>query len=116
MLSEDTFAAGTDERTTMNRGTGQPGYRDRFFVDAEGYLWTVPYGATDGETRTLDVFDPEGRYLGEPRADFSIGLERTAMASVLRGTPVIVRGNHLYAVSFDDLDVPYVVRARVIGR
>ena len=88
----------------------------RSFVDAQGYLWAVPYGANDGETRAFDVFDPEGRYLGEARADFAIGLERTAMPSVGRGTPIIVRGNHLYAVTFDEWDVPYVVRARIDGR
>lgn len=127
-VTDDERAAIEEALRRGNREIGLPGTRQqveipshkpalaRFFVDAQGYLWTVPYGANDGETRTLDVFDPEGRYLGEARANFTIGLERTAMPSVGRGTPIIVRGNHLYAVSFDDWDVPYVVRARIDGR
>lgn len=108
-----------------NREIGLPGSRSspdipthkpaiaRIFVDSRGCLWVVPHGQVDGETHTLDIFDPEGRYLGQATADFPIGLEPSAMAAVLRGTPIVIRGDNLYAVTFDDLDVPYVVRARI---
>ncbi len=108
-----------------NREIGIPGSRSspdipthkpaiaRIFVDSRGYLWVVPYGEVDGETHNLDVFDPDGKYLGQATADFPIGLEPSGMPAVLRGTPIVIRGDNLYAVTFDDLDVPFVVRARI---
>ena len=49
----------------------------------------------------FDVFDPEGRFLGPARADFMVG------------SPLVFVGEYLYAVTRDDLGVPYVVRARI---
>lgn len=77
-----------------------------FVVDHEGRLWVEPTRAPDAP-RELLVFDPEGGFLGSmaidpglrlafPRAHFS--------------------GDHLHAVVTDDLDMPYVVRYRIVGR
>ena len=53
----------------------------------------------------FDVFDPDGRYLG--RIDFPFALSRSPRP--------ILRGNLIYGVTQDELEVPYLVRARVVG-
>lgn len=76
-----------------------------FFEDDERNLWVElqPEAVTD-TTRTFDVFDPDGRYLGLVRVPF-----------VLRGHPApIVRDGFLYGVTLDELDVPYIVKARIV--
>ena len=82
-----------------------PVYYD-FMEDEERYLFVVltsPSGATDTH---VDVFDPGGRYLGEMIAPYAIE----------RGPPPIVRHNRIYLVTKDELDVPYVVVLRILGR
>src|SRR5690606_31057542 len=80
-----------------------------FFEDEERNLWVEvePEGeAVTDTTRTFDVFDPEGRYLGAVRMPF-----------LLRRYPEpIARDGFLYGVVFDELDVPYIVKARVNRR
>lgn len=76
-----------------------------FFEDDEGNIWVElePVDVT-ASTRTFDVFDPDGRYLGPVHVPF-----------VLRGLPApIVRDGFLYGVTFDELDVPYIVKARIV--
>lgn len=75
---------------------------DRFFLDDAGNLWVDPVTARQDDGRVFDVFDPRGRYLGRARSDFSIV-----------GTPAF-RGERLYAVTLDENDIPYVVRARIV--
>lgn len=82
------------------------------FLDDAGYLWvrpdleTPPKGGPTGST--FDVFDPEGRYLGQVRSDVAI------VGWMVR--PRIV-GDRLYAITRDTTtDVAYVVRARIEGR
>jgi hypothetical protein len=50
----------------------------------------------------FDVFDPGGRYLGAVRLPFT------------HNSVPIFRNNALYAVTVDELEVPYVVRARIV--
>jgi hypothetical protein len=76
-------------------------------VDDLGYLWVVPYTADDRAAIAFDVFDPEGRYLG--------AVPTPVTPQRLRPRPV-VRGDALYYVTTDELDVPYVVRVRIEGR
>lgn len=72
-----------------------------FTVDREGYLWVVPQ-IPDSMATALDVFDPEGRYLGR----------RIVSAPIQGATPgPVIRGEHLYAVTRDELGVQYVLRA-----
>jgi hypothetical protein len=78
-----------------------------FLVDDRGYLWVAPVGEGHGEGFALDVFDPDGRYLGKVS---------TPMRSWRVSPRALVRGAHLYYLITDSLDVPYVVRARIIGR
>jgi hypothetical protein len=73
-------------------------------VDDAGYLWVR--GGSGAEGPGFDVFDPEGRYLGWAAADVAAN----------SWVPPRIRGDRLYAVVRDSLDVPYVVRARIEGR
>ena len=79
-----------------------------FFIDDEGNLWVqrrVAGSGGDDEGRLFDLFDAEGRYLGTLRLPFSLP----------RLVPVpIVREGVLHGVTHDELDVPYVVRARIV--
>lgn len=79
----------------------------QLYVDDRSYLWirpTLPENERTPDGVTFDVFDPDGRYLGMARTDFKIpGV-------------MVVRGDHLYAMALDSLDVPYVVRGRIRNR
>ncbi len=79
---------------------------ERFTIDDAGALWVTPVVDGDGKGRTLDVFDPGGRYLGRVVAPFSI----------FANGPLLIRGDRLYAVTTDVDGVPYVVRARIERR
>ncbi|MGD8868822.1 MAG: hypothetical protein PVI01_14435, partial [Gemmatimonadales bacterium] len=74
-----------------------------FFFDDRGDIYVMRVTTMEDDGRLLDVFDPMGRYLGEMRLPFSIR----------RPYPVI-RGSTMWAVTTDTLDVPFVVRARII--
>lgn len=71
-----------------------------FVVDAAGYAWVTPVTADD-EGPVLDVFDPDGRYLG-----------RVALPGRLFGRPLVL-GDRMYAVVQNELEVPFVVRWRI---
>jgi len=75
-----------------------------FHVADDGYLWVEPVTADRADRdRVFDIFDPEGRYLGRIRLPFSAGYP-----------PPIIRGDMILAVTRDELEVPFVVRARVV--
>lgn len=76
-----------------------------FFFDDEGNIWVVPVTTAEQEWRVVDIFDPEGRYLG--RIDLPFRLARPY--------PVI-RDNVMHAVIEDEMEVPYVVRVRIEKR
>lgn len=77
-----------------------------FLIDDQGYFWFAPGARNSDEGWVFDVFDPEGRYLGRTRSNVRLGNLST----------VRIRGEYLYGVTRDELDVPYVVRARILGR
>lgn len=79
---------------------------DRIVVDDQEHLWVLPQLAEAENGRVLDVFDAEGRYLGSVRVPEKLG----------RSRPLLVRGDRLYTVVLDEMEVPYVVRYRVKGR
>ena len=76
-----------------------------FQVAEDGYLWVAPI-LPDTTTlgRVFEIFDPEGRYLGRLRLPF-------AMQS--NPAPLLL-GDHLVAMTQDELGIPYVVRARIV--
>lgn len=77
-----------------------------FTVDRDGYLWVVAQ-IPDSMATALDLFDPEGRYLGR----------RIVSAPIQGASPgPVIRGGHVYAVTRDELGVQYVLRAPLGGR
>ena len=75
-----------------------------FFCDDEGNLWVKRQAVMPGdEDRLFDLFDPEGRYLGELRLPFPLHSDPEP----------IVRDGMLYGVTTDDFGAPNVVRARI---
>jgi hypothetical protein len=72
-----------------------------FFPDDRGNLW-VAATSTEARWRKFDIFDTEGRYLG--RIDSPVVIEQTPL----------FRGDVFYVISRDSMDVPFVVRGRVI--
>jgi len=75
-----------------------------FFLDDEGNIWVEPVTTQEDRGRVFDVFDPAGRFLGSLRLPFALTMN----------PPPLVRGALLYGVSEDELEVPYVVRARIV--
>lgn len=75
-------------------------------VEDRGYLWVVLPNPAGEEGTRLDVFDPEGRYLGQLRSDRTMRLY----------PPPVVRGEVLWAHLTDELDVSYVAGFRIAGR
>src|SRR5690606_38385248 len=75
----------------------------RFFLDDADHIWVEVTPPNEDDPGTvLDVFDPDGRYLGPVRLPFR-----------LWSSPLF-RDGALYAVTTDELEVPYLVRARVV--
>ena len=74
-----------------------------FFFDDRGRIYVVRATTLEDEGKLLDVFDLDGRYLGQVRSPFSI-----------RRPYPIIRGSIMWAVTTDTLGVPFVVRAHII--
>lgn len=80
----------------------RPAFRD-LHVDRRGRLWVEAVTAGEEEAGpALDIFDPRGRYLVRLRSPVPVDLNR-----------MVVRGDRLYMVSRDELDVPMVVRLAI---
>jgi hypothetical protein len=76
---------------------------EEFLFDHEGNIWVLPVTDSARKGRVVDIFDPEGRYLGRIELPFPISTN----------PPPVFRDGYMYAVTEDDLEVPYVVRARI---
>jgi hypothetical protein len=76
---------------------------EEFMFDDEGNLWVQMVAEGDLEGRLFDVFDPQGRYLGEVILPFPVDFYPAP----------IIRNGYLYAVTEDELEVPFVVRALI---
>jgi sugar lactone lactonase YvrE len=73
------------------------------WVDDRGYLWTSRSRPEGAKGTLFDVFDPDGRYLGEVSAPLSL-------------QTVLIRGTALYATATDEDDAPVIVRFRIQRR
>jgi hypothetical protein len=76
---------------------------EEFAFDDRGNLWVQLVAEGDREGRLYDVFDPHGRYLGEVALPFPAEFY----------PPPIIRDGYMFAVTEDELEVPFLVRARV---
>jgi sugar lactone lactonase YvrE len=75
-----------------------------FRVAEDGYLWVNAVQADTGaQRRVFEIFDPEGRFLGEVRLPFPL----------MSSPAPILRPDRLIGVTQDDAGVPYIVRARI---
>lgn len=75
-------------------------------VDDRGYVWVEPSLAAGESAPAFDVFDPEGRYVGRVALPAGVG----------RIFNPVVRGDRIYAVALDEMEVPSVVGFRLEGR
>jgi len=75
-----------------------------FFRDDEGHTWVEVTTSRDEEGHVFDVFDAEGRYLGPVHLPFPLS---TSPLPVLRD-------GVLHGIVRDEMEVTYVVRARVV--
>ena len=75
-----------------------------FTADDQGHLWVCR--ASTAPCTTLDVFDEEGRFMGEVALPFAVQGD----------VRPIIRGSTLVAVTEDSLGVQRLVRARIGGR
>jgi hypothetical protein len=75
-----------------------------FQVGDDGYLWVNAIQSDTGsQRRVFEIFDPEGRFLGEVRLPFPL----------MSYPAPILRRDRLIGVTQDDAGVPYIVRARI---
>jgi hypothetical protein len=84
---------------------------ESIFLDEQSYLWIVPSISEDEPAElprisALDVFDPEGLYLGRVELP-------TKILSVVEPA---IRGDMIVGVTLDELQVPYVVVFDIEGR
>jgi len=83
--------------------THRPAF-NRFVLDDAGCLFVNVPGTDEQVGRLIDVFDPEGRYLG--RMTSPVRLDWMVPPEITR--------DHLLGVTRDDPDVAYVVRLRLV--
>lgn len=76
---------------------------NNFFFDDEGNIWVAVLSATGEVGREFDIFDREGRYLGVVELPFKLQ----------RGRAPVFQDGLLYGTAVDELEVQYVVVARV---
>lgn len=78
---------------------------EAFFFDDDGRLWVRVGAPADDSLRTFDAFDPDdGAYLGTLVT--GLRLESTP--------PPTIRGDTLWGVVRDEMDVQYVVQGRLV--
>lgn len=107
-LLEDMRTANPDAGTVPLRPEHFPETKPAWsslIPDDEGHLWVTPYDFRERPTDRFHIFDVDGRYLGEARSE-------TPVAPY----PIEFHEGHLYGVTRDEFDVPYVVRLRIEGR
>lgn len=76
---------------------------EEFILDSAGNLWVQLVADGDASGRRFDVFDPEGRCLGELLTPFPVAFY----------PPPIIRDGYVYSVTEDELEVPFMVRGRI---
>ncbi|MGD2217830.1 MAG: hypothetical protein PVJ64_13825 [Gemmatimonadales bacterium] len=83
--------------------THKPAF-NRFVLDDAGYLFVNLPDSEGRAGRLIDVFDPEGRYLGR----------MTAPVRLDWMVPPTITRNYLLGMARDELDTSYVVRLRLV--
>ena len=78
----------------------KPAFR-RIGTSPDGHLWVLVTSPAREAAYRFDVYDPEGRYLGEVKTD------------VAWYPRPLFRGDRVYGTTTDSLGVTYLVRARI---
>ncbi len=73
-----------------------------FYRSRDGTLWVRRYIAEGVES--FDIFDDEGRYLGQPELPAGFGSMSVRL----------IRGDRMYVIDTDELGVDYVVRLEIL--
>lgn len=97
----------TDQGGRVDAGripSRKPAYQHVIVDEGDGGIWVRPALPDSHAGAAYDVFDPQGRYLGRVRLP----------SQMSAFPPPVIRGGALYGVSRDSLDVPQVVRARIL--
>ena len=76
---------------------------EQMTFDDEGNIWVWVVGPPEQKDRLLDVFDSVGRYLGRV----------TPPIPISQNTYPVFRNGVMYAVTENDLEVPFVTRLRI---
>jgi hypothetical protein len=84
----------------------RPAFRG-MVIDDRGNLWVEPTVADADQGKVFDVFDPQGRLLGQVRSSVKLSFPEWA------GRPLI-RGDRIYAVSVDADGSTAIVVGRII--
>ncbi|WP_419950448.1 6-bladed beta-propeller [Candidatus Palauibacter sp.] len=103
VMTEMTSAMGVGEWDWSRVPTIKPAVED-IFQSAEGNVWVrTPSG---GDAVLFDVYSGDGAYLGT--ASLGPGL------NLFTQIAPVVRGDLIWMVATDELDVPYAIRARIV--
>lgn len=101
-MRQMTSAMGVGEWDWSRVPTTKPAV-EAIFASAEGNLWVrIP---SHGGGVLFDVYSGDGAYLGTARLGFGLAL--------FEQVPPVVQGDLIWLIATDDLDVPYVIRARI---
>lgn len=100
---DEALAKGRISRSDLDLTLGRQIIQAIYVLD-DGHLLVLIEDETGKDGRVLDIFDPEGRFLGSLRSEYPI---HSDAISALRGDTLIV-------VSQDELDVQHVVRYTII--
>ena len=104
-MRQITSAMGVGEWDWSRVPTTKPAV-EAIFTSAEGNLWVRTPSAAEGVL--FDVYSADGAVLGTARL--------APGPALLDQVPPVVRGDLIWLIVTDDLDVPYVVRARITPR
>jgi hypothetical protein len=77
---------------------------ETLYFDDRGNIWVLVVADDADRHRLMDVFDAEGRFLGPVRLPFPLA----------QSPFPVFRDSLVYAVTRDELDVPWVVKARIV--
>lgn len=89
---------GEEARVDLGRIPAEKPAVEWLAIDELGYLWVRPSLPSDAPPGTLDVFDPEGRYLGALVLPLPLG-----------GDPLLIGAHRIVGVHRSELGVPEVV-------
>ena len=102
-LIDSSFAAYPEKDVDYSRIPALKPAIQNMFADRNGRLWVQRTPADSTAPSVFDVWDSKGKQLATAKFGFKVPAYR----------PVFVNDDYVYAVTVDEDDVPYVVRAKI---